>query len=148
MSMGEPVTITSAELYGSGRNLIIALGVTGGVDGMLYATGKPVLDASTKILRFDEFDFTMETRNVLVRAAQRMLRGVILDAIEPQTRIDLSEQLDTLRHRLGMALSREIQPGARLDGSITGLEPRGIYPVTSGVEIQIVAHGTLELRVQ
>ncbi len=148
MSLGEPVRITSAELYGSGRNLIIALGVTGGVDGMLYASGKPVLDASTNILRFDQFDFTMETRNVLVRAAQRMMRGVILDAIEPQTRIDLSEQIDTLRSRLGKALSREIQPGARLEGSITRLEPRGIYPVTGGVEIQVIAHGTLELRVQ
>jgi len=148
MSIGSPVTITSAQLYGSGSNLIVALGVEGGVNGMLYATGRPELDPATHILRFEEFDFTMDTKNILVRAANWMLRDRILEAIEPQTRIDLSEQIRALRRGLGNAMRREILPGAWLDGTVTTLEPRGIYPVQGGIEVQLVAEGAMELRLQ
>lgn len=148
MSIGSPVTITSAQLYGSGSNLIVALGVEGGVDGMLYATGRPVIDPATHILRFEQFDFTMDTKNILVRAANWMLRDRILEAIEPQTRIDLSGQIGALRRGLGNAMRREILPGTWLDGTVAKLEPRGIYPIQGGIEVQLVAEGTMELRLQ
>jgi len=145
MSIGDPVFVTSARLYGSGANLILAMGVTGSVKGTLYAAGKPVIDPGTRVLRFDGFDFTMDTRNVLVRTANWLLRDRILETIEPQTRIDLSEQMASVRGALDKALRREVLPGAWLNGSISKFEPKGIYPIEGGVEAQVVADGTMEL---
>lgn len=145
MSIGDPVFITSARLYGSGANLILALGVTGSVKGTLYAAGRPVIDPSTHVLRFDGFDFTMDTRNILVRTANWLLRDQILETIEPQTRVDLSEQIASMRRVLDKALHREVLPGGWLNGAVTKVEPKGIYPIEGGVEAQVVADGTIEL---
>ncbi|WP_155970185.1 DUF4403 family protein [Nitrospira japonica] len=145
MSIGDPIFITSARLYGSGSQLILAMGVRGSVKGTLYAGGKPVIDPVTHILRFDGFDFTMDTRNILVRTANWLLRDNILDTIEPQTRIDLSGQMASMRQALDKALHREVLPGAWINGAVSKLEPKGIYPIEGGVEAQVVADGTIEL---
>ena len=147
-SGGNSLSIVSAQLYGSGHSLLVELGIKGPVDGLLYVTGKPVLDSSTGILRFDELDFTIETRNVLARAATWLLSKELMARLEPETRIDLADRLDQLRRQLARALTRQLAPGTWLEGTVTALEPRGIYPVEGGVEVHVVAEGSLILVVR
>ncbi len=147
-SVGDPLKIVSARLYGSGANLILELGMSGGINGILYAIGTPVLDTKTNMLRFEQFNFTVETKNVLLNAANWMVHDDLLSRLEPETRIDLSEQVDTLRGRLAHALTRQVAPETWLEGSVTSLQPRAIYPVPGGVEIQVLAEGSLQLSVR
>jgi hypothetical protein len=146
--VGDPVKILSARLYGSGASLIVELGLSGGINGTVYAMGKPVLDTSTNILRFEEFNYTLETKNMLFKAANWMLRDNILAQLEPHTRIDLSEHVGILRRQLSRALTRQVTPDTWLEGSVTNLQPRAIYPVSGGVEIQVIANGSLQLFVR
>ena len=143
--VGDPVEVTSAQLYGSGDHLIIELGVTGGMNGKLYATGKPVYDSQTRILRFENFDYTTDTRNVVVHSADSLFHQDLLTRIEPETRIDLSNRIEGLRSQLESLLTQEIEPGLRLEATVSKLDALGIYPVPGGVEVQIVADGLLEL---
>jgi hypothetical protein len=147
-SIGEPVTITSAQLYGSGDKLIIELAVTGGMNGKLYVTGKPFYDRAARTLRFDQLDYTMHTENVVARFADSLFRETLLDRLESETRIDLSVQIDGLRKRLSSLLTREIEPGLWLEATVSDVNARGIYPVPGGVEVQIVADGFLQLSVR
>jgi uncharacterized protein DUF4403 len=146
--IGDTVRIDGVQLYGSGDKLILALRVSGGVNGNLYATGTPVFDEGLGILRFADLDFTMDTRNVLLRSANWMFHQNILSTLRSQALIDLSGQLQTLRSRLGTALSRDLGGGATLQGEVLSLRPRGVYPTTGGVEVHIVADGAMwvELR--
>jgi len=146
--VGDSVKIVSAQLYGSGANLILELGMSGGVNGTVYAMGTPVLDTSTNMLRFEDFNFTLETKNVLFKAANWMLRDNILARLEPQTHIDLSEHVGTLRRQLSRALTRQVAPDMWLEGSVTSLHPHAIYPVPGGIEIQVIADGSLQLSVR
>ena len=145
LSAGKHLSIVSAQLYGSGHSLLVELGIKGPVDGLLYVTGKPVLDSSTGILRFDELDFTIETRNVLARAATWLLSKEVLARLEPETRIELSDRLEQLRRQLARALTRQLTPGTWLQGTVTALTPLGIYPIEGGVEVHIEAEGSLML---
>jgi hypothetical protein len=77
-----------------------------------------------------------------------MVHDDILSRLEPETRIDLSEQVDTLRRQLSRALTRQVTPDTWLEGSVTSLQPRAIYPVPGGVEIQMIADGSLRLSVR
>ena len=77
-----------------------------------------------------------------------MLRDNILAQLEPHTHIDLSEHVDTLRRQLSRALTRQVTPDTWLEGSVTNLQPRAIYPVSGGVEIQVIANGSLQLSVR
>ena len=143
--IGDSIQITSAQLYGSGENLIVELGVTGGMNGKLYATGKPAYDSETKTLRFQGFDYTTDTRNVVVHSADSLFHQDFLARIEPETRIDLSDRIEGLRSRLSSLLTREVEPGLWLEGTVSKLDALGIYPVPGGVEVQVVADGVLQL---
>ncbi|HKY71720.1 MAG TPA: DUF4403 family protein [Nitrospira sp.] len=146
--IGDSVRIDGVQLYGSGDKLILALRVSGGVNGNLYATGTPVFDQGLGILRFADLDFTMDTRNVLLRSANWMFHQNILSTLRSEAIIDLSGQLQSLRSRLGTALSRDLGGGATLQGEVLSLRPRGVYPTTGGVEVHIIADGAMwvELR--
>jgi hypothetical protein len=146
--LGDTSTVEGVQLYGSGDKLILALQVSGGVNGTLYATGTPVFEEGLGMLKFVDLDFTMDTRNVLVRSANWMFHQNILAALKSAAYIDLSGQLQTLRSRLETALTRDLGPKARLEGEVTTLRLRGVYPTAGGVEVHIVAEGALwvELR--
>ena len=146
--VGEDVKVEGVQLYGSGDRLILALQVSGGVNGNLYATGTPVFDEGLGTLKFVDLDFTVDTRNVLVKSANWMFHENILASLKSHAYIDLSGQLQSLRSRLETALTRDLGPNARLEGEVTTLRPRGVYPTAGGVEVHIVAEGSLwvELR--
>jgi hypothetical protein len=141
--LGDTVRVQGVQLYGSGDNLILALQVSGGVNGTLYATGTPVFEEGLGMLKFVDLDFTVDTRNVLMRSANWMFHQNILATLKSQAYIDLSGQLHTLRSRLEAALTRDLGPNARLEGEVTTLRPRGVYPTAGGVEVHIVAEGSM-----
>ena len=141
--LGDIVQVQGVQLYGSGDRLILALRVSGGVNGTLYTTGTPVFDESRGVLKFVDLDFTMDTRNVLVRSANWMFHENILSALSSEATIDLSGQLKTLRSRLSSALTRDLGPDARLEGEVISLRPRGVYPTAGGVEVHLIAEGAM-----
>ena len=146
--VGDTLRVEGVQLYGSGDKLILALQVSGGVNGTVYATGTPVFDEGLGTLKFVDLDFTLDTRNVLVKSANWMFHQNILSSLRSQASIDLSGQLQTLRSRLTSALTRDLGPNARLEGEVTSLRPRGVYPTAGGVEVHIIAEGSMwvELR--
>ena len=146
--LGDTVKVEGVQLYGSGDKLILAVKVSGGVNGHLYATGTPVFDEGMGALRFANLDYTVDTRNVLVRSANWMFHQEILSEMTSQAFIDLSGQLQTIRSRLETALQRDMGQAGRMEGEVKSLRPVGIYPIQGGVEVHIVAEGSMwvELR--
>ena len=146
--LGDRVKVEGVQLYGSGDRLILAIKVSGGVNGSFYTTGTPVFDEGMGVLKFVDLDFTVDTRNVLVRSANWMFHEDILSQLTAEAFIDLSGQLKTLRSRLETALTRDLRPGARLEAEVSSLRPRGIYPAAGGVEVHMIAEGSIwaELR--
>lgn len=143
--VGAPIKVTGLQVYGSGDRLVAAVTVTGGVNGTLYLAGRPSLATVTQVLEFRGFDFTIETRNVLAKATDRMMHDAILEKILPETRIDLRDRFEDLRNRIERQFTRELLPDTWLEGSVTQLVPRGIYPTEQGLEIQLVVDGNLKL---
>ena len=141
--LGDRVKVEGVQLYGSGDKFILAVKVAGGVNGNLYATGTPVFDEGMGVLRFDHLDYTVDTRNVLVRSANWMFHQEILSQMTSQAFIDLSGQLQTIRSRLETALPRDLGPAGRMEGEVTSLRPVGIYPTEGGVEAHIIAEGSM-----
>jgi hypothetical protein len=146
--VGDTVKVEGVQLYGSGDRLILALRVSGGVNGTLYTTGTPVFDERRGVLQFTDLDFTVETRNVLLRSANWIFHENILSSLRSDAFIDLSGQLQAIRSRLATALTRELGPDARLEGEVMSLRPRGVYPTAGGVEVHLIAEGAMwvELR--
>ena len=146
--VGSRITITGVELYGSEDKLISEVKVSGGVDGSLYLQGKPAFAADGHTLEFTQFDFTVDTKNVLVEATSRLMHDMIREKVLPDTQLDLQDRIEWLRRRIEQNMNRELAPGIWLQGTVDKLKPIGIYPVTGGVEVQFVVHGTLHATLQ
>ena len=67
--------------------------VSGGVDGNLYVKGKPTLAADGHTVEFGQFDFTIDTSNLLVAATSRLLHDKIRTRVLPDTHLDLQGRI-------------------------------------------------------
>ncbi len=146
--IGSKIQITGARTYGSGNHLISEVTVKGGVNGKLYLQGTPAMAPDGHTLEFREFNFTVETSNWLVKATNRMMYNTIRDKVLPYTKIDVADRIELLRRRIERQMNRELAPGAWLEGEVTTLVPRSIYPVPGGMEMQLVIDGTLGLTIE
>jgi len=77
-----------------------------------------------------------------------MMHNSIREKVLPHTKIDLQDRIKVLRSRIERQMNRELAPGIWLEGKVTKLEPRGLYPVPGGMEIRFVTDGTLNLTIQ
>src|SRR5262249_38879477 len=71
-----------------------------------------------------------------------------LSSLQENAFIDLSDQLKALRSRLGSALTRELGPNAHMEGDVAKVRPRGIYPTSDGVEVHLIADGSMWLELK
>ncbi|WP_455243928.1 DUF4403 family protein [Petrachloros mirabilis] len=146
--VGSRIQVTGVQLYGSGNHLISEVTVTGGVNGKLYIQGRPSLTPDGATLEFRDFEFTVDTSNLLVKVTNRIMYDSIRDRVLPHTKIDLRDRIDVLRNRIEKQMNRELASGIWIQGEVTKLEPRAIYPVPGGMELQLVIDGTLDLIIQ
>lgn len=146
--VGSRITITGVQAYGSGNNLISEVTVTGGLNGKLYLQGKPTLTPDGQTLELRDFNFTIDTSNLLARFGNRMLYDAIREKVLPNTRIDVGGRIAGLRSRIQRQMNRELAPDIWIEGAITSFDPRNIYPVPGGIELQFVLNGTLNLTIQ
>jgi len=146
--VGSRIKITGIQAYGSGNNLITEVTVSGGVNGTLYLQGKPTLTPDGQTLELRDFNFTMDTSNLLAKFTNRTMYDTIRENILPNTRIEVGDRIAGLRSRIQRQMNRELAPGIWLEGAVTTFDPRNIYPVPGGIELQFVLDGTLNLTIQ
>jgi Domain of unknown function (DUF4403) len=146
--VGSRIKITGVQAYGSGNNLITEVTVTGGVNGKLYLQGKPTLSPDGRTLELSHFEFTMDTSNLIARFGNRMLYDAIREKVLPNTRIDVGDRIAGLRSRIQRHMNRELAPDIWIEGAVTKFDPRSIYPVPGGIEVQFALDGTLNLTIQ
>lgn len=146
--VGSRIKITGIQAYGSGNNLITEVTVTGAVNGRLYLQGKPALTPDGQTLELRDFHFTMDTSNLLAKFTNRAMYDTLRNQILPNTRIEVGSRIQGLRARIQRQMNRELAPDMWVEGAVTTLDPRSIYPVPGGIELRFVLDGTLNLTIQ
>ncbi|WP_455378075.1 DUF4403 family protein [Petrachloros mirabilis] len=146
--VGSNIRITAVRAYGSGNKLISEVTLSGGINGRLYLQGNPTIDPEGRTLELRNFDFTVDTSNILVKFTNRIMYDTIREKVAQNTRIDLGDRIALLRRQVERQMNRELSPGIWIQGAVTKLSPRSIYPVKGGVEAQLVLDGTLKLIIQ
>jgi len=146
--VGSRIKITGVQAYGSGDNLISEVTVTGGVNGKLYLQGKPALTPDGQTLELRDFHYTIDTSNLLASFGNRLLYDTIREKILSNTKLEVGDRIAGLRSRIQRHMNRELAPDIWIEGAVTSFDPRNIYPVQGGIELQFVMDGTLNLTIQ
>jgi hypothetical protein len=147
LPVGAAIRITGIRTYGSGRYLISEVALAGGMNGKLYLQGEPAIAADGRIMEFTNLDFTIETSNVLAKLIRRTMYNAIREKIIENMRIEVGDLIESLRRMVENRMNRELATGIWLQGTVSKIEPRGVYPVRGGIEAQLTMDGSFQLLI-
>jgi hypothetical protein len=129
---------------GDGR-IAVGLEVTGPVDGILYATGRPAFDTATAELYMPDLAYDVGTRNLLIGALSWLAQGNIEDFLRTRVRLKLGPIIEQGRKLLEQNLNRELVPGLQLHVTVQGSRVLGVRAAPDAVLARGLASGQGEL---
>ena len=93
-SGSKTIVIQKVDLWQKEGKIIIALDMTGSINGTIYLSGIPNYNAVTKEIYFDQMDYVLNTKGLLTKTASWLLQGVILKKIEENCRYSIKQNLE------------------------------------------------------
>jgi hypothetical protein len=88
------IIVQNVALWQRDGKIIIALDMTGSINGTIYLSGIPNYNAVTKEIYFDQMDYVLNTKGLLTKTANWLLQGVILKKIQENCRYSIKENLE------------------------------------------------------
>lgn len=141
-SDGRSVVMKDLDLYGNGDKLMIKVDTTGDLDGIFYLTCRPAFNPQTNVFSVEDVDFDMQSRSLLLQAADWFLHGSIRDSIREKLNMDLTERLAKAREMAGKAMARvNLADNLFLSGSVTTMRLNDVMVQKDKISIQIYAEG-------
>jgi len=93
-SGSKKVIVQNMTIWEKEKKLIIALDLTGSINGTIYLSGYPNYNILTKEIYFDQLDYVLNTKNILLKSANWLLQGTILNKIKENCRYSIKENLE------------------------------------------------------
>lgn len=88
------VVVEEVNLWEKDNKLIIALRLSGSINGEIYLNGYPNYNPVTQEIYFDQLNYVLNTKNVLLKSANWLAQGTILKKIQENCRYSIRENLD------------------------------------------------------
>ncbi len=88
------IKVQDVNIWHKSGKMVIALDVTGSINGTIYLAGFPKYNADKKEIYFDELDYVLDTKNKLMRTANWLAQGLILRKIQESCRYSIKPNLD------------------------------------------------------
>ncbi|RZJ63846.1 MAG: DUF4403 family protein, partial [Flavobacterium sp.] len=113
------VTVQKVNMWNKDGKMIIALDMTGSINGTIYLSGFPNYNAVTKEIYFDQMDYVLDTKSTLMRTANWMAEGYILKKIQETCRYSIKDNLDEGKKNLMPYLNNySPMPGIFVNGTL------------------------------
>ncbi len=147
-SGSKKVTVQKVELWSKEGKMIIALDMTGSVNGTIYLSGYPSYNAVTNEIYFDKLDYVLNTKSVLLKTANWLAEGTILRRIQENCRYSIKENLDEGRKNLMPYLDNySPMQGIYVNGTIGDFEFDKITLTNNAIIAFIKSSGKMNLKI-
>jgi hypothetical protein len=87
------INILNVQVWNKNNKLVVALLLSGDLNGMIYLTGVPKYDDISKEFYVDDLDYTLETQNKLAKAASWFMKSMIIRDIETKCRYSVEKDI-------------------------------------------------------
>lgn len=88
------IKVQDVNIWHKSGKMVIALDVTGSINGTIYLAGFPKYDSEKKEIYFDELNYVLDTKSKLMRTANWLAQGIILRKIQENCRYSIKPNLD------------------------------------------------------
>lgn len=149
---GRHALVRDIAVRGDGRALRFDVAVTfqdgafAGEQATLYMAGLPDYDAARRALVVRELDYSLDTRNALLDAAEWMIRSSLREGLAARAVFPLGDRLDRMQERARAALNRTVGHGTTLRGALTSVRPVGAFVTDRGVTVRVSVAGQVDVQ--
>jgi hypothetical protein len=130
-----------------GDQLTVKVDISGSATGTIYLTGKPVYKKEEARLEFQNLEYDIKTRDVLVKTAGWLLNKKITRRLNDAARIELTQYLAQLQTLLSKELNRTLAKGITTTGNINRIVVSDLSPQAGSLFIRLYAEGYLNVNV-
>ncbi len=142
------VEVTSIDLYGNDEKLIIKAGLKGSVNGDIYFKGIPFYSPSTKTILMKDFDYDLNTKNILMKSANWLIQGKLSKNLQQAFTFPIGGQIDENKKEIQNFLDKRlVAKGITLSGKIENIEPQQVILSPTSIKSVIYANGKMNLIV-
>lgn len=142
------VTVNEVALWHKSGKVVIALGLTGSINGTIYLTGLPAYNEQTQEIYFDQLDYALDTKNKMLRAANWLAQGLILKKIREACTYSIKNNLEEGKKSMLPYLSNyEPLPGVFINGKLNDVKFYKIQITNKAIIALLKADGTLKVDV-
>jgi hypothetical protein len=140
------IVVDSLHLLGVGDGRVaVGLAVTGSVDGVLYAIGRPALDTTRTELYLRDVEYDVGTRDLLTGTLAWLAGGPVEDFLRTRARIKLAPVLNDGRELLEKELNRDLADGVHLRMDVKRGRVLNVRAAPGALLVRAIASGQGEL---
>lgn len=142
------IVVQSVDLWQKDGKMIVALAMTGSINGTIYLSGIPNYNPITKEIYFDNLDYVLDTKGVLTKTANWLLHGTILKKIQENCRYSIKENLDEGKKSLLPYLSNySPMKGVFVNGTLNELDFEKVELTNEAIIAFITANGKMNVKI-
>jgi hypothetical protein len=142
------IVVQKVDLWAKDGKMIIALDMTGSINGTIYLSGIPNYNAVTKEIYFDQLDYVLNTKGILTKTANWLLQGIILKKIQENCRYSILENLEEGKKNLLPYLNNySPTKGVFVNGTMDNFEFEKVEITNQAIIAFIIASGKMTVKI-
>lgn len=138
------ITIRDISIYPSDSHLTIETTMDGSFKGKVIIYGLPYYDSIVEAIRFQDLDYEIKTKNILMKVANWIFSGKILNNLKENFSIPMADKLQMVKASAQSSINQEKQ-GFKLSGTIFNIRPNEIYIQPDKMLLRIETTGKLRV---
>ncbi|HEU0136282.1 MAG TPA: DUF4403 family protein [Flavobacterium sp.] len=147
-SGSKKVKVGNVALWHKSGKMVIALDLTGSINGTIYLTGYPQYNQQTKEIFFDQLDYAVDTKSKLMRTANWLASGYILNKIQQSCRYSIEPNLQEGKQNM-MQYLKNYSPmaGVFINGKIEDLHFEKIQLTNKAIIAFLKVNGDVDIKI-
>lgn len=147
-SGSKKVKVTKVALWHKAGKLIVAMDLLGSLNGTVYLSGIPKYDGAKKEIFIDQLDYAVDTKSRLVRTANWMASGYILEKMQELCRYNITPNIEEGK-KSAMTYLTNYSPmkGVFVNGSIQSVDFTKVTLTNRAIVALMNAKGKIDIKV-
>jgi len=142
------ITVQKVALWHKDGKIVIALDVLGSINGTIYLAGIPNYNSITKEIYFDQLEYVLNTKSLLLKSANWLMQGAILSKIQESCRYSIKGNLEEGKQSLKPYLTNYTpMKGVAVNGTLNDLEFEKVELTDKAIIAFITISGKLKIKV-
>ena len=142
------IVVKKVDLWQKDGKMIIALSVAGSINGTIYLSGIPNYNPITKEIYFDQMDYVLNTKSVLMKSANWLIQGTILKKIQENCRYSIKGNLEEGKKNMEPYLTNySPMKGVFINGVLNDFEFEKLELTDKAIIAFITTSGKMNIKI-